>query len=76
LFLSGFGLKLLSNLSSWKIGLTTMPIFPIMAVIEMFVDSSSHSLFPFEFILYAVYTIPVIIGAYIPQGIQKYFVKA
>ncbi|NQW29631.1 MAG: hypothetical protein HQ472_03870 [Ignavibacteria bacterium] len=53
-----------------------MPIFPIMAVIEMFVDSSSHSLFPFEFILYAVYTIPVIIGAYIPQGIQKYFVKA
>jgi hypothetical protein len=63
--------KLLSNFSGWKIGLTTMALFPIMAIFEMFVDSSSHSMLPIEFIFYAAYTVPAIIGAYIAQGIQK-----
>jgi uncharacterized membrane protein YjjP (DUF1212 family) len=71
LLLSGLGVKLLSNLSGWKIGLTTMALFPIMAIFEIIVDSSSHNMFPFEFIGYALYSIPAIIGAYIAQGIQK-----
>lgn len=75
LFLSGLGVKLLSKLQGWKIGLTTMALFPIMAIFEMFVDSSSHNMLPFEFILYAACTIPAIIGAYIAQGIQKVFMK-
>jgi hypothetical protein len=75
LLLSGFGVKLLSNLSGWKIGLTTMALFPILAIFEMFVDSSSHNMFPFEFIFYAVYSIPAIIGAYIAQGIKKVLIK-
>jgi hypothetical protein len=32
-------------------------------------------LFPIEFILYAVCSVPAIIGAYIAQGIQKVFVN-
>jgi hypothetical protein len=75
LLLSGFGVKLLSNLSGWKIGLTTMALFPILAIFEMFVDSSSHNMFPFEFIFYAVYAVPSIIGAYIAQGIKKAFTE-
>jgi len=75
LLLSGFGLKLLSNLSGWKIGLTTMALFPMLAIFEMFVDSSSHNMFPFEFIFYAVYSVPAIIGAYIAQGIKKVFTE-
>jgi len=75
LFLSGFGVKLLSKLSGWKIGLTTMALFPILAITEMFVDSSSHNMFLIEFIFYAAYTVPAIIGAYSAQGIQKAFVK-
>ncbi len=71
LLLSGFGVKLLSKLSGWKIGLTTMALFPIMAIFEMIVDSSSHNLFPIEFILYAVYSVPAIIGAYLAQGTIK-----
>jgi hypothetical protein len=71
LLLSGLGVKLLSNLSGWKIGLTTMALFPIMAIFEIIVDSSSHIMFPFEFIGYALYSIPAIIGTYIAQGIQK-----
>ena len=73
LLLSGFSVKLLSNISSWKIGLTTMALFPIMAIFEMFADSSSHNMFPFEFILYAVYSVPALIGAYLAQGINKIF---
>ena len=71
LLLSGFGLKLLSTLSFWKIGLTMMTLFPIIAISEMIIDSSSHNLFPFECILYVLYSVPAIIGAYIAQGIQK-----
>lgn len=72
LLLSGFGVKLLSNLSGWKIGLTTMALFPILAIFEMFVDSTSHNMFPFEFIFYAVYSVPAIIGAYFAQGIKRF----
>jgi hypothetical protein len=75
LLLSGFGVKLLSNLSNWKIGLTTMALFPILAIFEMFVDSSSHNMFPIEFIFYTIYSVPAIIGASIAQGFQKGFVK-
>lgn len=68
LLLSGFGVKLFSKLSGWKIGLTTMALFPIMAIFEMIVDSSSHNMFPIEFIFYALYSVPAIIGAYLAQG--------
>ena len=71
LLLSGFGVKLLSKLSGWKIGLATMAFFPILAIIEMIVDSSSHNLLPFEFIGYALYSVPGIIGAYLAQGTNK-----
>lgn len=71
LLLSGFGVKLLSKLSGWKIGLTTMALFPIIAIFEIIVDSSAHNMFPIEFILYAVYSVPAIIGAYLAQGTSK-----
>lgn len=70
LLFSGFCLKWFSNLSSWKIGFATLAFFPIMAVLEIFVDSSSHNMLPFEFILYAVYSIPAIAGAYLAKGIK------
>ena len=71
LLFSGFGLKLLSKLSGWKIGLATMALFPILAIFEMIVDTSSHNLFPIEFIIYALYSVPAIIGAYFAQGTNK-----
>ena len=71
LLISGFGVKLLSKLAGWKIGLATMALFPILAIIEMIVDSSSHNMLPFEFIFYALYTVPAIIGAYLAQGTKN-----
>ena len=70
LFLSGFGMKYFSNLSGWKIGLTIMALFPIIAIFEILVDSSSHNMLPIEFIFYLVYSIPAILGAYLAEGIK------
>jgi len=75
LFLSGFIVKLFSNVPSWEIGLMSMVLFPLAAICEMIADSSSHNLFPIEFIFYGIYTIPAIIGAYLSQGIQLIILK-
>lgn len=71
LLLSGFVVKLLSKLAGWKIGLATMALFPLLAVLEMIVDSSSHNMLPFELIGYALYSVPGIIGAYLAQGTKN-----
>lgn len=75
LLLSGFIVKLFSDLPSWKIGLMSMILFPVAAICEMIVDSSSHNMFPFEFIFYGICTIPSIIGAYVSQLIKGFFIR-
>ena len=75
LLLSGFIVKLFSDVDPWKIGLMSMVLFPIATISEMIYDSSSHSMFPFEFIFYALYTLPAMVGALISQGIKKNLVK-
>lgn len=71
LLLSGFIVKLWSKVSSWKIGLMSMILFPFAAIIEVIIDHSSHNMFPFELIIYALMTIPAIAGAYSAQLIQR-----
>ena len=73
LFLSGFIVKLVSHAPAWKIGLMSMVLFPIATFCEMIADASSHTMFPFEFIFYAIFSIPAIVGAYFSQLI-KYLV--
>ena len=75
LIFSGFIVKLFSDESSWKIGLMGMVLFPLAAICEMIVDLSSHSIFPIEFILYGIYSIPIIIGAYLSQSIRWFVMK-
>ena len=70
LLISGFCMKWVSKLPSWKIGISTMALFPILAILETLADSSSHNMLPFEFIFYAVYSIPAIVGAYLAEGIK------
>lgn len=72
LVLSGFIVKLFSDISAWKIGLMSMALLPLAAICEMIVDSSSHNLLLIEFILYGFYTIPAIIGAYISQFFKSF----
>jgi len=75
LLLSGFIVKLFTDVSSWKIGLMSMALFPLAAICEMIADATSHNMFPFEFIFYGFFTIPAIIGAYTSQLIKS-FIKA
>ena len=75
LFISGFIVKLFSNIPFWKIGLTSMVLFPLAAICEMIVDLSSHSLFPIEFIIYAITSISAIIGAGLSQVIKHFVLK-
>ncbi|MCK0155965.1 hypothetical protein MWU65_02160 [Cellulophaga sp. F20128] len=75
LIFSGFIVKLFSDVPSWKIGLMSMILFPLAAICEMIADSSSHNMFPIEFILYGFYTIPAIIGAYTAQLIKSLAIK-
>ena len=75
LIFSGFIVKLFSDVPSWKIGLMSMVLFPLAAICEMIADSSSHNMFPFEFIFYGCYTIPAIIGAYTSQLIKSFAIK-
>lgn len=72
LFLSGFIVKLFSKIAFWKIGLMSMVLFPLAAICEMIADSSSHNLFPIEFIFYGIYTIPAIIGAAASQVVSNF----
>jgi len=75
LFLSGFIVKLFSNIPFWKIGLMSMVLFPLATICEMIADSSSHNMFPFEFIFYGIYTMPAIIGAAASQVIKRFLIK-
>ena len=75
LIFSGFIVKLFSDVPSWKIGLMSMILFPLAAICEMIADSSSHNMFPFEFIFYGFYTIPAIIGAYTSQLTKNFVIK-
>lgn len=76
LFLSGMLLGLLCPEHPWLLGLGTMALFPILSLIEMVVDSSSHNLLPFELFLYMFMTVPGIIGAYIGSFLKRRFVKS
>ncbi len=71
LLLSGFGVRLFNKMSPWKIGLMTMSIFPVLAIIEILVDNTSHKMLPFEFIFYAACSIPAMIGAYFAKIIKN-----
>jgi hypothetical protein len=75
LFLSGFIVKLFSKASFWKIGLMSMTLFPLATFCEMIFDPTSHNMFPFEFILYVIYTIPAIIGAAASQFMKRFVLK-
>lgn len=71
LFLSGIVLGFLCPKRAWLWGLGTMFLFPVLAFAEMIADPYSHNLWPFEFIIYGLMTIPGIGGAYTGIWVRK-----
>ncbi|HIF83906.1 MAG TPA: hypothetical protein EYQ79_00255 [Flavobacteriaceae bacterium] len=72
---SGLIIKSFSDLSSWKIGLASMALFPLAAICEIIYEPTSHNLFPLEFIFYAIYSLPALLGAYLSEFITNKLLK-
>ena len=75
LFLSGFFVKAISKAPFWLVGIMSMFIFPLAAICEMIADSGSHNLFPLEFFLYTLFSIPSIISAFTAHSIKLILLK-
>lgn len=74
LLISGIIGSLVVGRGRWAIaGLSTMLAFPIIVLVEMLRDSTSHNLFPFELISYAVLTIPGLTAAAITDWLRGRF---
>jgi hypothetical protein len=71
LFLVGGILGAVSPSKPLRIGLFAVILLPLAAFAEMAVDSTSHNLWPFEFVIYAFYGAVVAAGAALVQKIRR-----
>jgi hypothetical protein len=71
LWLAGVLLGAFGAGPAWRLGLATMALFPLSAIAEMFVDGTSHNLWPLEFIIYGVLSIPAMIGAMLGRLVRN-----
>jgi hypothetical protein len=67
----GFALGRLSIWNPVLLGLATIVPLPIIAVLDMMVDPTSHNLWPLEFFLYGVLAVIPVVGAFIGWGVRK-----
>lgn len=63
LMLSGFLIGRARPQHAWVIGLATMASFPVIALVEVILDPTTHNLLPLEFIGYGLMTLPGLLGA-------------
>ncbi len=52
-----------------------MILFPLATICEMIFETNSHNLFPIEIMIYAIFTIPAILGAGAFQVINRTAIK-
>jgi len=65
LLIIGFAGGIIIPRKFWLGGLCSVSLLPIIAIVEMFIDSTSHNLFPIEFFFYAVFGGIAILGGLI-----------
>ncbi len=63
LFATGAFLGFAYSKKCIALSFATMLFFPIYVVVEILADPTSHGLWPFEIVMYAVLTIPALLGA-------------
>jgi hypothetical protein len=65
LFLSGLAAGFFAEGDKWAVMAGSATVFPVItfALAEMFLGLASHNLWPIEFGMYAVFTMPAIVGA-------------
>lgn len=59
LFIAGTILGAISDRQPWLLAAVTVILLPIASIAEMFVDPTSHNLFPVEFAFYALFSLVV-----------------
>ena len=70
LMLVGFGCALAVPHRFWIAGLASMSLFPVMAIVGVVLDPTSHNLLGIELIMYVFLTIPVLGGGAIGKLIR------
>ena len=71
LIVAGFILGVFGKAHPLLIGLATMAFFPMMSLVDVIVDSTSHNLLPFECAIYAFLTVPGILGAFAGRRFRR-----
>lgn len=69
LFVFGVAVGFIVQRFCLLLGLSSILVFPCVALYEMLINPSSHNLWPIEFIIYAFFSIPAIVGAFIGKRI-------
>ena len=70
LLLAGAVARYLVAAPVWLIGFGTIAALPVLAIAEMLVDPTSHSLWPIEFVMYGIGSVPGILGALVGHGLS------
>jgi len=70
LVLVGFGCGLAVPHRFWVAGLASMSLFPVMAVVGVVRDPTSHSLLGMEFVMYGFLTLPALFGGAVGKVIR------
>ena len=71
LTLVGFGCGLAVPHRVWIAGLASMSLFPVMAIVGVVRDPTSHNLLGIEFVIYAFLTLPAILGGALGKMIRE-----
>ena len=69
LFVIGFIYGLIVPGRFWLGGVLAVSLLPVVAILEMIAHPKSHNLFPIEFLIYAILTLPGIIGGLVGKGV-------
>jgi hypothetical protein len=70
LVLVGFGCGFAVPHRFWVAGLASMALFPVMAVVGVLRDPTSHNLLGIEFVMYAFLTLPALFGGAVGKMIR------
>lgn len=71
LAMSGIIIGFLTKRLCVFLGMSSILVFPSVAIYEMVRDPTSHNLWPFEFVIYFAFSIPAIVGACVGKKIAE-----
>jgi hypothetical protein len=68
--IAGLAVGYLMELKPWLAGICLILIFPITALYEATIYRGSHNLIPFEFLVFILYALPSLVGAYLGKWLS------